>query len=91
MSYAVTPSLRHDLEVREAGLLAGLAQRRRLGRFALSDAAGRDLGADLLPGEVDVAVDQQSAVAHDVAQRLGLGDLVGQEVLLRSDLGRGQR
>jgi hypothetical protein len=70
------PELARDAELAEAGFLAGFAQRGVFGGFSLADAPGGDLDTDLFQVVVDVAEDQQLAVADDVAQHLAGVDLV---------------
>ena len=69
--------LADDLEVVQAGLLAGLPQRGGLRGLPGADAAGRDLDADLLVAVIGVPEHQQPPVAHDVDEHLLLGDLLG--------------
>jgi len=69
--------LGHDLEFRQPGFLAGLAQGRCLGRLSRADAPGGDLDADFLMAVVSVPEHQQLSITDDIAQHLVPGDPLG--------------
>ncbi len=69
--------LADDLEVRQAGLLAGLAQGGGFRGLTGADAACGHLDADLLIGVVGVAEHQQASVADNVDEDLLFRDLLG--------------